>query len=485
MQILFNSETKMKIQSGKAKIIITIGPSTESLEKMVQMIEKGMDVARLNFSHSTLEKHKEMIKNLRTASKTTGKEIAIMQDLQGPKIRIGKIANDAVELKTGSLFKITTEDIPLGDDTIVSTNHSSLPAEVKPGMTVLLDDGYIILEAEKVNPTDIVCRVKKGGILKSKKGIVVPGSKSQAPSITEKDINDLKFGIESGVDLVALSFVRSEKDIIELRAMMKLLGKILPIIAKIERAEALENIDKIIAEADGIMVARGDLGLELDAEKVPIVQKGIIRKCRYFGKPVIIATQMLESMINNPRPTRAEASDVANAVLDGADALMLSAETSVGSYPIEAVDYMNRIIMEAEKEEFSTNQYRKDIVFHSSEIYDAIANASTMLAEQIKAKGIIALTQNGFTAINIAKYRPKTQIFAFTEKLETIRKLSFVWGVESFLFPKAENQVNIEEIKEFIIKHKIGKTGDKFVVATCTPTTITESENSLRIIELK
>ncbi|ROL58206.1 pyruvate kinase [Bacteroidetes/Chlorobi group bacterium Naka2016] len=474
----------MKIKNAKAKIISTIGPATESVDKIVQMIEKGMDVARLNFSHNTHSKYKEIIDNIRNASKKTGKEIAILQDLQGPKIRIGLVENDAVEIKNGGQLIITTEEIPIGNDKIVSTNHKALPSEVKPGMTILLDDGYIILVAEKVTDKEIVCKVQKGGLLKSKKGIVVPGTKSQAPSITEKDIEDLKFGLENGIDLVALSFVRSEKDIIELRAMMKVLGKVLPIIAKIERAEAIESIDNIIQEANGIMVARGDLGLELDAEKVPIVQKEIIRKCRYYGKPVIIATQILESMINNPRPTRAEASDVANAVLDGADALMLSAETSVGSYPIEAVDYMNRIILEAERVEFQSNQFQKDLVFHSSEIFDAIANASTLLAEQIKANGIVALTQNGFTAINIAKYRPKIPIFAFTERIETVRKLAYVWGIESFLFPHTDYKTKIDDVVVFIQKNKIGKTGDKFVVATCTPIASPKSENSIKIIEI-
>ncbi len=475
----------MKIRNLKAKIIATIGPATESQEMIEKLIEKGMDVARINFSHSNHEKHKSLIEKIRKTSKKVGKEIAILQDLQGPKIRIGTVENDAVDLKDGEQITITTKDLANGSSKIVSTNHKSLPNEVKPGMTILLDDGYIILEAEKVTETDVVCRIKKGGLLKSKKGIVVPGSKSQAPSITEKDIEDLKFGLKNGVDLVALSFVRSEKDIIELRAMMKIIGKILPVIAKIERAEALEKIENIIKEADGIMVARGDLGLELEAEKVPIVQKEIVRKCRYYGKPVIIATQMLESMISNPRPTRAEASDVANAVLDGADALMLSAETSVGNYPVQAVDYMHRIIFEAERDEFSQAFQKKDLVFHSTEIYDAIANASAQLAEQIKAKGIIALTENGFTAINIAKYRPTIPIFALTENIETIRKLSFVWGVESFHFQKGENRSKIEDIIDFISKNKIGNNGDRFVVATCRPGASPRNENSVRIIELK
>jgi pyruvate kinase len=475
----------MKIKNAKTKIICTIGPATESVDKIVQLIEKGMDVARLNFSHNSHSIYKSIIENIRIASKRANKEVAILQDLQGAKVRIGKVVNDAVTLKDGSEFIITTEDLPVGNDKIVSTNHKGITSEAKNGATILLDDGYIILKIKKVTEKEIITTVKKGGILKSNKGIVIPKSISTLPSITEKDIEDLKFGIENGIDLVAISFVRSEKEVIELKAIMKVLGKTLPIISKIERAEALDNIDKIIAESDGIMVARGDLGLELDAEKVPIVQREIIRKCRYYGKPVIIATQMLESMINNPRPTRAEASDVAYAVLDGADALMLSAETSIGSYPIEAVDYMNRIILEAEREDTPSNVLKREIVFHSTEIYDAIANAATQLAEQIKAKGIIAITRNGFTAVNLAKYRPKIQILALTEKIETVRKLAFVWGVESFLFPKEENSYQISDIIEFLSKNKLGKPGDKFVLAACSNVVSTGDENSIKIIEIK
>lgn len=476
----------LKAKNTKVKIVCTIGPATESLEKIASLIEKGMDVARLNFSHNTHQKHKELIEKIRRASKITGREVAILQDLQGPKIRIGRVENDAITISNESEFIITTREIPVGNEKIVSTNHKLITSEAKVGSTILLDDGYIILEVTKITDTDIFTIVKKGGVLKSNKGIVIPKSKSKTPSITEKDIQDLKFGLENGVDLVALSFVRSEKDIIELRAMMKVFGKNLPIIAKIERDEALENIEKIIIEADGIMVARGDLGLEVEAERVPIIQKEIIRKCRNHGKPVIIATQMLESMITNPRPTRAEASDVANAVLDGADALMLSGETSVGSYPIEAVDYMNRIVIEAEKEEFSTQIHNKEIIHNSNDIFDAIAFASTLLAEQIKAKGIIALTTTGFTAIALAKYRPKTPIIALTENIETVRQLSYVWGIEAFLIPEHNGKsYDSKEISDLLLKMKLGKIGDKFILSSFTRTDIKFSENSIKVIEIK
>ncbi|MCX7909521.1 MAG: pyruvate kinase [Ignavibacteria bacterium] len=474
----------MKTSDAKAKIICTIGPASERVETISRLIEKGMDVARLNFSHNSHENYKEIISNIRKASLKVGREVAILQDLQGPKIRIGKVKSDAVHLQDGDVLEITTKEIEVGTEKIVSTNHKTIVNEAKVGSLVLLDDGYIILEVEKIKDDGLVTRIIKGGVLKSNKGIVIPKSKSSAPSITEKDISDLKFGIENDIDLVALSFVRSEKDVIELRAMMKIFGRILPIIAKIERAESLENIDKIINEADGIMVARGDLGLEIEAEKVPIIQKEICRKCRYYGKPVIIATQMLESMINNPRPTRAEASDVANAVLDGADALMLSGETSVGSFPVEAVDYMNRIILEAEKEEFS-DHINKTGYYYNADIYDAIANASTIIAEQLKAKGIIALTRSGFTAMALSKYRPKIPILALTEYLETYRKLSFVWGVEPYRIPQKEAAYDTNEIVNLVKSKKIGKSGDKFVLASLTRVEFPNSENSIKIIEIR
>lgn len=474
----------MKILNTKTKIICTIGPSSEKVETIQKLIEKGMDVARLNFSHNSHETHKQLIENLRSASKSYGKEIAIFQDLQGPKIRIGMVENDAVYLKNAEKFVITTNEIKVGNSKIVSTNHKNLPKEATVGANILIDDGYIILDITDVTETDVITKVRKGGILKSKKGIVIPRSKTIAPAITQKDIEDLKFGIENGIDLVALSFVRSAKDIVELRGMMKMLGKVLPIIAKIERTEALENIDEIIQESDAIMVARGDLGLEVEAEKVPIIQKEIVKKCRYFGKPAIIATQILESMISNPRPTRAEASDVANAVFDGADALMLSGETSIGQYPIEAVDYMNKIIHEAERQDFPINHFKKNIVLQSTEVFDAIANASALLAEQIKAKGIIALTKNGFTAINLAKYRPKIPIYAFTDNIETVRKLCIVWGVYSFYFPYSEFVSNVTYIVDFIQQNKIGKSKDKFVLASCSPVNAPTSNNFIRILEI-
>ncbi len=474
----------MQSSETKTKIIATIGPASSNVETLIQMVEKGFDVARLNFSHSTHDIHLSNISKIREAEERTGRKIGILLDLQGPKIRIGKVENDSVFLSDGQEFIITTETIPIGTNKIVSTSHLEITEEATPGSKILLDDGYIILETIKVEGNNIITKVIKGGNLASNKGIVIPGAKSKSPAITEKDINDLKFGIENGVDIVALSFVRSEKDIIELRTIMKLFGKILPIIAKIERRESLSRLEEIIRESDGIMVARGDLGLEIEAEKVPILQKEIIRKCRFHGKPVIIATQMLETMINNPRPTRAEASDVANAVLDGADALMLSSETSIGKYPVESVDYMNRIIFEAEKDFSFKTQIPAQAISLTHEIFDAIANAASVLAKQIEAKGIIALTKNGFTALNLAKYRPTTPIFAFTDNIDVVRKLSIVWGVKSYLYPHKENEYSITDLSEIINKEKIGNPGDIFVVATCSYSSNSNAENIVKILKV-
>lgn len=474
----------MKInKEARTKIICTIGPASRDEKTILNLIVKGMDLARLNFSHNTHSDHHQVIEQIRFVSQQIGKEVAIIADLQGPKIRIGTFENGFVHLQDGDEFTITTNDI-IGSEKIVSTNHKTLPEEVKTDSIILLDDGYIILKVAKVESGNIYTRVVKGGKLSDRKGIVVPGSKSTAPSIGNKDLEDLQFALENGVDLVALSFVRSSRDIIELRSAMKIYGRIVPIIAKIERLEALHDINGIINEADAIMVARGDLGLETDAEKVPIIQKEIVQKCRYYGKPSIIATQMLESMISNPRPTRAEASDVANAVLDGADCLMLSAETSIGRYPIESVDYMNRIILEVEKNFLFRRNYRNEHLETSNAVWDAIARASCILAEQIKAKAIIALTHRGFTAINLAKYRPTVPIIALTESAEIVRRLAFVWGVNAIVAKEFSEELGIEKIREIIKSNFGGRQGEVFVVASCGNPNDPTSQNMISLVKI-
>lgn len=460
---MFNIKLK-KMAHSKTKIICTIGPASSSVENLIKLIDCGMDIARLNFSHGTYDQHKETISNIRSACDIVGKQIAILQDLQGPKIRIGKFDNDFAELENGQEFKITTDKNQLGNSECVSTNYSHIVLDVKPGNTLLLDDGYIILKVKRVSSNEIITVVEKGGKLKSNKGIICQGSSFSAPAMSEKDVEDLRFGLSCDIDAVALSYVRSVRDILELKTAMKIFGKQVGVVAKIERPEALDHVDEIISECDSIMIARGDLGLEMPPELVPIIQKDIIVKCNNQGKPVITATQMLESMISNPRPTRAEASDVANAVYDGTDCVMLSGETSVGTYPFEAVQYMNIItktvedhILEQGDKYFAHIQYNDDV-------YDALGRASVLLAEQISAKAIVTLTTNTQTAKSIAKYRPKIPIIGLTNNVNTYRRLNFVWGCEPSFMVNFDIENHSEYISEHLLKHKLLEAGDRVVV---------------------
>ncbi len=469
----------------KTKIICTIGPSSSGTANLTKLVESGMDVARLNFSHGSHEIHRQSIEDIRSVSQATGKPIAIILDLQGPKIRTGKVLGDRVQLSDGSRFTITTDHLELGNAERVSTSYANLIHDVSPGSTILIDDGYIILTVEELSDNDIHTRVVKGGVLSNHKGIIAPGVKITAPSLSEKDIEDIKFGLANGVDAIALSFVRSERDVLELKTTMKLFGRSVPVIAKIERYEAIDDIEDIIAEADAIMIARGDLGLEMQAEDVPVLQKHIITRCNFFGKPVITATQMLESMIENPRPTRAEASDVANAVIDGTDCVMLSAETSVGDYPVQSVEYMDRIIRKAE-EHFRANQRAYDIPKESQHnVADAIGRACCVIAEQVEAAAIVPLTSSGGTARIIAKYRPATPILALTDHEETQRQLTFVWGVYPKLIPPlVETDSLLTTIADIVLATGFAKRGDHVVYSAGTPLNKRVSTNMLKVERL-
>ncbi len=450
----------------KTKIICTIGPSTRGTDNLVRLIESGMDAARLNFSHGTHERHLQTIKEIREASRITGKHIAILQDLQGPKIRTGKVLNGEAFLEDNAEFIITVDELEFGNEKKVSTTYKSLIREVKKGNTILLDDGYIILQVTKIEGNDIFTEVVKGGLLKDNKGIITPGVSSTAPSLSDKDIDDLKFGLASGVDIVGLSFVRSEKDVIELRTIMKLFGRIAPIVSKIERYEGYEDIEDIIRESDGIMVARGDLGLEMPAEQVPVLQKEIIQKCNLHGIPVITATQMLESMISNPRPTRAEASDVANAVIDGTDCVMLSGETSTGKYPFEAVQYMDKIIMNVE------DRYQDKLVRLNEQytgvftIPDALGRGSCILAHQTDAKAIVTLSGTGYAAQNISKYHPIQPIIAFTDNESALMKLAIVRGVIPMKLPDAPDEQLCDMMLDMIKEQGLVAEGENIIIAT-------------------
>ncbi|MDT3739892.1 MAG: pyruvate kinase [Candidatus Kapabacteria bacterium] len=448
----------------KTKIICTIGPATESVEMLVKLIQKGMDVARLNFSHGSHESHAALISNIRKASEIAGKQVAILQDLQGPKIRIENVVNGSVMINDGDELIITTEEIEIGTSEMVSTTYKDLPKDLKPGNMLLLDDGYLILQVARIAGQRIYAKIIKGGELKSRKGIIAPGVSFSAPSMSEKDLEDLRFGLSQGIDVVALSFVRNVRDIIELKTTMRIFGRPVPIIAKIERPEALKTINEILLEVDAIMVARGDLGLELAPEEVPLIQKDLIKRSNYYGKPVITATQMLESMINNPRPTRAEASDIANAVLDGTDCVMLSAETGTGRYPLEAVDYMYRIIKTIEDKYPASDFIRRHTKHEESDISDAIGKAACQLAEQVNASAIVTLTNSTLTAKKIAKYRPKVPIIAVTHSDHVHRRLNFVWGVTSlFIEQESDFVANFELLKPHLLKCEFIQPGNLIV----------------------
>ncbi|SFI82462.1 pyruvate kinase [Thermoflavimicrobium dichotomicum] len=421
----------------KTKIVCTIGPASEQIDVLRKLIASGMNVARLNFSHGTHEEHAKRIQHIRQAAKEEGKTVAILLDTKGPEIRTGDLSVPQVELLAGSKFILTTEPV-LGDEKRVSVSYEGLAEDVKPGSKILIDDGLIGLTVDKVEGTEIYCTVENGGVLKSRKGVNLPGIKVNLPSITQKDADDILFGIEHQVDFIAASFVRKPEDVLEIRRILEENGADIHIIAKIENQEGVHNLDAILEVSDGLMIARGDLGVEIAAEEVPLVQKEAIRKCNRLGKPVITATQMLDSMQKNPRPTRAEASDVANAIFDGSDAIMLSGETAAGKYPVESVQMMARIAERTEAAlEYKERFYSGTREFHPG-ITESISQAVVHTATHLDCAAIITATESGYTARMVSKYRPKAPIIAVTPNDAVMRKLSLVWGVHAVLGPSCE-----------------------------------------------
>ena len=422
----------------RTKIVATIGPASNSPARLEALIRAGMNVARLNFSHGTPAEHGEVIRLIRRLAEQSGRPVAILQDLAGFKIRIGTIAAGTVRLKPGGSFTLTTRDIP-GDASGASISYPGLPKIVQPGDTLLLSDGALELEVREKSDTDIRCRVVIGGPLSSHKGINLPARRIDAAALTEKDQADLAFGIEQGVDYIGLSFVRGADDVAAAKRLIAARGADTPLIAKIERQEALENIDAIVAAVDGIMVARGDLGVEIPLQKVPLMQKMLIDKANRAGKPVITATHMLRSMVSNRRPTRAEVADVANAILDGTDAIMLSEETAVGEYPIEAVEMMVRIAEDVETG-FPFESWPRRFQSDSARpVAEAVAHAACQLAEDIDAAGIVTCTRSGSTARLVAKHRTRRPIFALTPDPQTLRRLALIWGVIPLRSERMEN----------------------------------------------
>ncbi|HEX7055721.1 MAG TPA: pyruvate kinase [Bacilli bacterium] len=413
----------------RTKIVCTIGPSSEQLDMLKKLIEAGMNVARLNFSHGDFAEHGNRIRNIKQACRELNKSVAILLDTKGPEIRIGKLREEPIDLVQGEHLTLTTEEI-LGDARRISVTYRNLPNDVAVGSTILIDDGLIGLQVVSIQNTEIVCRIVNGGQIKSKKGVNVPGVKISLPGITDKDKNDILFGIEQGVDFIAASFVRKASDVLEIRELLeKHNARHIQIISKIENREGVDNLDEILEVSDGLMVARGDLGVEIPAEEVPLVQKRMIEKCNLVGKPVITATQMLDSMQRNPRPTRAEASDVANAIFDGTDAIMLSGETAAGKYPLESVQTMARIAERTEAALEYREILQRQSLAQQTTVTEAISQAVANSALDLDAKAIITATESGYTARMVSKYRPKAPIIAVTPLEHVIRRLSLVWGV--------------------------------------------------------
>ncbi|HEY9860178.1 MAG TPA: pyruvate kinase [Candidatus Obscuribacterales bacterium] len=413
----------------RTKIVATIGPATSSPEVLRALIEAGATTLRLNFSHGTHEDHQRSIRLIRQTAFELNQPVGILQDLQGPKIRLGRFETGSIVLNKGDRFTLTSELIP-GTQEISSVTYEPLADEVPEGAMILLDDGKVEMQVEKVNPCsrELHCRVVVGGTLSNNKGVNFPGVYLSIKALTDKDRKDLMFGLDQGVDWVALSFVRNPQDVLEIKELISSAGKQVPVVAKIEKHEAIEQMEAILSLCDGVMVARGDLGVELPAEDVPILQKRLITTANRLGIPIITATQMLDSMVNNPRPTRAEISDVANAIIDGTDAVMLSNETAVGKYPVEAVETMARIAVRIEQEK----TIRKiENSMHS--IPNAISQAVAQIAEQLKAAAIMPLTKSGATARNVSKFRPQTPILAVTPHVDVARQLQMVWGVKPLL----------------------------------------------------
>jgi pyruvate kinase len=432
----------------RAKIICTIGPACHTEPVMRDLLRLGMDVARLNFSHSSHEEHARNIDRLRRAAEREGRTICILQDLQGPKIRTGRLErHEPVLINTGSTVTITPADVP-GTATQISTTFPDLAKEVSPGTRILLSDGLIELCVKSVRGKDVICEVVNGGMLGEHKGINLPGVAFSIPALTDKDRKDLEFGLKHGVDAVAISFVRSAADVRMVKQIIARRGSDVPIIAKVEKPQAIDRLEEILEEANGVMVARGDLGVEMAPEKVPVIQKHVIRRAGVWRKPVITATQMLESMIENPRPTRAEASDVANAVFDGTDAVMLSAETASGRYPREAVAIMSRIVVEAESNLDEFTQPRRRRERHGLSIAETICESIAHAAEDLPMGAIAVFTETGNTARMISKYRPQAPIYAFTHVVPVAQRTNLYWGVHPIKCSRAlstEEMVRVAE----------------------------------------
>ncbi|PMP84178.1 MAG: pyruvate kinase [Roseiflexus castenholzii] len=471
----------------RTKIVATIGPVSSSPEMIERLLTAGMDVARLNFSHGTHEEHAQRIQVLRDIAARKERPLALLQDLQGPKIRTGPLVDrKPVMLRAGDRFTITTRNVP-GTASLVSTTYAALPRDVHPGDRILISDGLIEAQVVRVSGSEVETEIVVGGELRENQGINLPGVEVSAPALTDKDRSDLRFGLAHGVDYVALSFVRRASDLLEIKAQIAAAGASTPVIAKIEKPEALREFEAILEAADGIMVARGDLGVEMPPEQVPIVQKQLIEAANMAGKPVITATQMLDSMIRNPRPTRAEASDVANAIIDGTDAVMLSGETATGAYPVEAVRMMARIAEVTEASGRRGDHSHESIWrFHEQPtVAAAISAAVHAIVQTLPVTSIVAFTMSGNTARLIARQRPKTPIFAFTPSDVVCRRLNLIWGVTPILSPYVDRLDDLENaVRSTLLGLGYARLGDQIAITGGHPIAARGATNFVKVTRL-
>jgi pyruvate kinase len=468
----------------KTKIVATLGPASSGKDVLKEMIVQGLNVCRLNFSHGSYDDHAKTLETIREIDKELGKHTAILVDLQGPKIRVGEMENNGVELVNDAEFSFVTGERIVGTKERAYMSYQTFPRDVKAGEKILLDDGKLMLEVTETNGKDLVkTKVLHGGILSSNKGVNLPNTKVSLPCLTEKDLADLNFALEQNVDWVGLSFVRSARDIIELRHIIQSKHKQSKIVAKIEKPEAVQDIEEIVKSTDAVMIARGDLGVEIPMQNVPMVQKEIVKICLYHAKPVIIATQMMESMITNISPTRAEVNDVANGVLDGADAVMLSGETSVGKHPVKVIEAMGKIIDYVEANSNAIYHYervplKEDVRF----ITDSICFNACRLANRIEANAIVTMTHSGYTAFKISSQRPKAKVFVFTSNKQLLSRLSLVWGVETFYYDKmVSTDHTIADIKYLLQKEGKLKKGDLVINTASMPIEDQGNTNMLKL----
>ena len=469
----------MMLADRRTKIVATIGPATSSRENLKKLIVAGMNVARLNFSHGNHEDHQKVIENLRSLSEELKAPLTVLQDLQGPKIRVGRFSAGAIEITEGEQVVITTRNVA-GEAKLIPSDFKELPQACKPGIKILLDDGLLELRVDKVEGTEVFCTVIFGGILKDRKGMNIPGAFLPVECMTEKDLIDLDFGLKNNVDYVALSFVRRGEDIEALREIIMKKAPGTRIVAKIEMLEAIENLEDIIRLSDSVMVARGDLAVEVGQSLLPGIQKRIVSLANRMGKPVITATQMLDSMVENPRPTRAEITDIANAVLDGSDALMLSAETASGRYPFQCIRTMQEIILEVERT--GTYFYNMSMAAEYFDVAEAIGASSCLSALKLGASAIVCLTTTGKTAQIISSFRPKARIIAVTHILPTLNRLELVWGIQTFeIKPYKSSDEAMKQIEKMLLEYGLVKTGDRVILTLGVPVLEGGKTNALRV----